>query len=259
MIDFVDERDRKKELLFFDKKESVPQNEYDVFLRENRGVLDAIGRVCSHSIYVLDYVKQNFLYVSANPSFLSTAPRDEVTRLGFEFYWEQLHPEDFEVLRHVKQKAVDFLKPLPIETWVEYTLSINLRVKDGHGGYIVTNHRWTPLQFTTDGHLWLSLCAVSLAVDSVFEDVYIQFSSSQVRWVLNRKSNGWVLLSSIALTDAEKRLITLAAQGLSIADMADRLHKSEITVKKYRKSLFEKFNVTSMNDVIVTAMTHKLL
>ena len=42
-------------------------------------------------------------------------------------------------------------------------------------------------------------------------------------------------------------------------DMAARLNESVDSIKKYRKALFEKLGVNSMNEAIVFAMSHQYL
>lgn len=57
-------------------------------------MLDAVSRLTYQSIYVLDYCKMNFLYVSDNPIFLCGSSREEVMAKGFDFLIEQCKPEE---------------------------------------------------------------------------------------------------------------------------------------------------------------------
>lgn len=222
-------------------------------------ILASVSRVCYPSFYVVDYYRHNFFYVSDNPLFLGGKPAEEVMRLGYEYFLEQIHPEDYGVMIAVKKSAIQFLHGLPPETWTRYTLSLNIRMRDGYGGYIMTNHRWTPMRLSPDNHLWLSFCAVTLAVDSHSSDAYISSLHNDRRWIPRDGYEGWDMVDKVRLKSDEVHLIKLAAQGLTMDDMACRLNKSVDSVKKYRKALFKKLGVNSMNEAIVFAMTYQLL
>lgn len=244
--------------LFSEGREPLPEECY-----KNLGtcfdVLASVSRVCYPSFYVVDYYRHNFFYVSDNPLFLGGKPSEEVMRLGYEYYLEQIHPDDFRMMIEVKKSGIQFLYGLPPDTWTRYTLSLNLRMKDGYGGYIMTNHRWTPMRLSPDNHLWLSFCAVTLAVEHHSSNAYISSSHTDRKWIPRDGYEGWDMVDKVRLKSDEVHLIKLAAQGLTMDDMADRLNKSVDSIKKYRKALFKKLGVNSMNEAIVFAMTHQLL
>ena len=53
---------------------------------------DALARSTNHSIYLIDYNRRNFLYVSPNPLFLCGRSPEEVRRKGYAFYFEVVPP-----------------------------------------------------------------------------------------------------------------------------------------------------------------------
>ena len=244
--------------LFSDGREPLPDECYKE-LETCCDILASVSRVCYPSFYVVDYYRHNFFYVSDNPLFLGGKPSEEVMRLGYEYYLEQMHPDDFRELVEIKRSAIRFLYGLPPDTWTRYTLSLNLRVKDGYGEYIMTNHRWTPMRLSPDNHLWLSFCAVTLAVESHSPNPYIASSHTDRKWIPRDDRQGWDMVDKVTLKPDEVHIIKLAAQGLTMDDMAARLNKSVDSIKKYRKALFEKLGVNSMNEAIVFAMSHQYL
>jgi hypothetical protein len=52
--------------------------------------LDAFARTTYKSIYVIDYYRKNFLYVSDNPLFLCGMSAAQVQEMGYEFYIKQV-------------------------------------------------------------------------------------------------------------------------------------------------------------------------
>lgn len=65
----------------------VPESEY-ARVEPYVEMLECMSRLTYQSIYVIDYWKKNFLYVSDNPLFLCGRTRDEVLAKGYDFYFE---------------------------------------------------------------------------------------------------------------------------------------------------------------------------
>ena len=49
--------------------------------------VEAFARVTYQSVYLIDYYRQEFLYVSDNPLFLCGHTAKEVKELGYSFSW----------------------------------------------------------------------------------------------------------------------------------------------------------------------------
>ena len=73
-------------------------------------MLEAVSRLTYQSIYVMDYCKMNFLYVSDNPIFLCGRTREEVMAMGFDFLLEQCKPEEVHALIEINRASLDFFQ-----------------------------------------------------------------------------------------------------------------------------------------------------
>ena len=65
--------------------------------------------------------------------------------------------------------------------------------------------------------------------------------------------------SDFGLTDREKDILVLIAQGFSNADIAERLFLSEGTVRNYTKGIFKKLGVSARTQAAVVAIKHGLV
>ncbi len=61
------------------------------------------------------------------------------------------------------------------------------------------------------------------------------------------------------LTEREKEILGLIAQGLSNADIAEQLFLSEGTIRNYTKNLFQKLGVTARTQAAVVALKNGLV
>ncbi|GLD45188.1 putative nitrate/nitrite response transcriptional regulatory protein NarL [Mycobacterium kiyosense] len=62
-----------------------------------------------------------------------------------------------------------------------------------------------------------------------------------------------------ALTERETQVITMMADGLSVPQIADRLHLARSTVKTHTRSLYEKLGVADRGAAVAEAMRRRLL
>ena len=75
----------------------------------------------------------------------------------------------------------------------------------------------------------------------------------------NIKVNQWVMTGKITLTEAEKTVLRLSAQGLTISEIEKLLHRSKSTIDTHRKSIFKKLKAKSMIEAIGYAQMYRLI
>ena len=82
-----------------------------------------MSRLTYQSIYVIDYWKKNFLYVSDNPLFLCGRTRDEVLAKGYDFYFEVCEQSELAALVEINEAAFRFYNRLPVADRTAYSIS----------------------------------------------------------------------------------------------------------------------------------------
>lgn len=70
-------------------QEELDYSRVDEYVRS----AEAFSRSSYQSVYIIDYYKQDFLYVSPNPMFLCGLLAERVKELGYRFYLDHV-PED---------------------------------------------------------------------------------------------------------------------------------------------------------------------
>jgi len=222
--------------------------------------VDSFARVTYQTVYVIDYYKQNFLYVSDNPLFLCGLTAEEVKELGYSFYINHVVPEDLELLLEVNMAGFLFYKDVPIEERKEYTLSYDFCIKDKISGKkSLINHQITPMRLTENGQLWLALCAVCLSSNTTSGNIVVTRKNSSKQWSFDRKSRKWKEVLRPKLKNVEIEVLRLSAMGYTMSEIADEVHRSQDTVKMYRKDIFEKLNVDNIAAAISYAKNHRLI
>ena len=222
--------------------------------------LDAFARTSYKSLYVVDYYKQDFLYVADNPLFLGELSADEVKEKNFEYYINHIYDTDLSLFLEVHNALFSFLADIPVENRTEYTLNHSFRIKIKQNKIIPVNHKITPLLLTPEGHIWLALCTVSISSGENMDSVEITHQYSRDKWLYNAQTQKWKKdINVIELSEEEKEVLRLVAQGSTMDKISNSMYKSIYTVKGYRKHIFEKFGTNSITQAVAYAINNKLI
>lgn len=222
--------------------------------------VDAFSRMTYKSVYIIDYYKKNFLYVSENPLLLCGLSASEVKDIGYRFYIDNVPPEDVERLLKINEAGFHFSKDIPAKEKRHYTLSYNFRIINTISKKVQTiNHLLTPLKMLPDGTIWLAMCVASLPTRAGGQDVVMFNNRTNERWDLDVEHNLWRRVPHIALTEQETQVIKLSAMGYTMHEIAEQICRSFDSVKGYRKSILEKFGTDNIAEAINYAMTYRLI
>ncbi|MDE6303224.1 MAG: helix-turn-helix transcriptional regulator [Paramuribaculum sp.] len=219
---------------------------------------EAFSRSTYQSVYIIDYFRQNFLYVSPNPMFLCGLSPEQVMKLGYRFYLEYVPEDEQSFLIDLNRAGFDFFNDLPVEERKDWYISYDFHIINS-GKKILINHKLTPLTLTSDGRIWLALCVVSASNHISPGHIEIHHTDSPDYFEYNRLTRRWDRRSMPTLTDGEKSVITLSIQGYTMNEIGDKMCLSPDTIKKYRKQIFEKLGVRNISEAIIAATNNKLL
>lgn len=222
-------------------------------------VIKAFSRLSYQSIYVIDYEKRAFEYVSDNPLFLAGLSPDEVLKLGYEFYQNHVPEEDLKMLIDINNAGFDFYEKIPLKERKEYIISYDFHLRSAAKKTILINHKLTPIFLTESGKIWKAVCVVSLSTNPSAGNVMIGKQNSDSVWDLDLSSNQWIKRKKTKLSEREIQILSHYSCGLSIVEIAETLFISVDTVKFHRRKLFDKLNVSSIQEALATAVTNKLI
>lgn len=219
---------------------------------------EAFSRSTYQSVYIIDYFKQNFLYVSPNPMFLCGLTPEQMMKLGYRFYLEYVPEDEQQFLIDLNEAGFSFHNTIPVKERKDWYISYDLNILNG-GRKILVNHKLTPLVLTSDGRIWLALCVVSVSTHTSPGHIEMHRVGTPDYVEYNRNTRRWDKRQMPTITDGEKAVLTLSIQGYTMSEIADRICLSPDTIKKYRQRIFEKLNVRNISEAIVAATNNKLL
>ena len=223
--------------------------------------LSALTRISNMSIYIVDYHKKGYLYVSSNPLFLCGYERDEVLKLGFDYYSKVVLPEDMPMLLEVNEKGFEYFYEQGHDSEARYNLFISYDFTMCHknGQKFKVNHKLTPFALSSDGNMWLSLCLVTLSIQEKSGNVYIQHFNSPNRLEYSFKTKRWKSVPAVTLTEREKEILRLSAQGYTEQNIAGKLFVERSTVRFHKNNILSKFGVNNMMEAVYYSAVNQLI
>lgn len=218
-----------------------------------------MSRALYQSVYIIDYHKNEFLYVSDNPLFLCGHTAKEIKDGGYSVHAQHVSEEEIKKLLEINRVGFKFFEANITQEdrhlcYFTYDFHIPL-----NGKKALINHKLMPMLFTKDGRIWIAICIVSLSTRSFSRDLELHFESSPRYWRYNLSSHKWDEKRMIELSNEEKIVLQLCSQGFTIKEIAEIMCRSVDTIKFYRRSLFEKTKKKNIIGVLNFANLYKLL
>lgn len=218
----------------------------------------AFARSTHQCVYIIDYFKQNFLYVSENLAYWCGQPAEKIRDFGYKFYLDYVPEKEQQMLLEINKKGFNLFNEIPIAERPDYTISYDFHIRHGKKLRLV-NHHLTPIVLTKDGRIWLALCTLSMSARNTPGYIILKKSGSKAYYEYSLDKHKWIKKEGITLSEAERDVLTLSAQGYTMNDIAEKLCKSVDTIKACKRALFAKLDVKNIAEALSYATNYKLL
>lgn len=246
---------------FFSLKNTVNNISADEQVQTNDYLepIKAFARTTYNSIYVIDYQKKGFDYVSENPLFLCGHTGEEVREMGYLFYFKYVLKQDLDLLLKINTVGFEFYDKIPASERKFHTISYDFHLKNQEGKIILINQKLTPLFLTNDGKIWKAICIVSLSNEQHSGNIQIFKKGDNKIFKYDLEGDFWKSEEKIELSDREKEVLSFSIRGFTINEIADAIFVSPDTVKFHRRKLFDKLGVNNISEAVAFATNNKLI
>ncbi|TAJ10135.1 LuxR family transcriptional regulator [Marinilabiliaceae bacterium JC017] len=221
--------------------------------------LQAVSKLIGLGFYVIDYHSRKFIYVSDDPLFLCGYTKEEVKEMGYSFYFKVVPKEDLRMLNEMNAAGFSFFYELNIEERNKVHISYDFNICHKNGSIILINHKLTPLALTEDGNIRLALCLFSLSSARKSGNVHITIDNDPTKYRYNFKRKQFEKIVYKGLTQQEKRVLALTAQGKKTKDIAELLFITDETVKFHKSNIIKKLKVKNSAEAVYFGILNKML
>jgi DNA-binding CsgD family transcriptional regulator len=232
-------------------------------------------------ILVEEYIRLCELFSSAwNTGFaLLCIPADELlfvssgftketgitnNRLGEnigETYSRLIHPKDLPVAKKVYTHTIAVFNKLhkynATDNFIITRFNFRLLNPDGH--YRHTTVVLKPAYFSKHGTPLLAYVAHIPEQRFGHERFILYNADKQLRMYYTCTSNKFIEADAASLGKIETRILSLTAQGYSESKIAGELNIKPDLVKYYKKSIYKKFHISTINEAVYIAIKNRLI
>ncbi len=203
------------------------------------------SRFIDQCIYISDQRNSRFLYISENPLLFDGHSINLIKEKGFEFFINNAPKEETAILSRIRDAHSKFFEDLLPEEKLEHSISYNFHL-ERKNKQIPVNHKKIPILLDKSGHVWLTIGIISIASTHNIGQVQIKNERTKKSYFHDFEKSEWLLQDAVSLSDREREIIILSAQGLTNSAIAKRVHLSEASVKFYKTKVFRKLRVNNI-------------
>jgi len=218
----------------------------------------AFARSTYQCIYIIDYFKREFVYVSESLALLCGLPANKILDFGYNLYLEHVPEKEVEMLMEINQKGFDLFSTIPIYERMDYSIQYDFHLRNERKAYLI-HHTLTPLALTQNGKMWLALCTVSMSSRNTPGHIVMKKENSKEYHEYDLARHKWILKEAIALSETERDVLWLSTQGYTMNDIADKLCKSVDTIKSCKRNLFARLGVKNIAEALYHVVNYRLL
>lgn len=120
-------------------------------------------------------------------------------------------------------------------------------------------YRFSPLSEDIKGNPVHFIVAVSFATGYLEKKLMAMNQHDGKREIYNPMTSQWNEWKIPKLTAIEINVLALSAQGFSVNEIAQALHKAVDTIKSARKRIFRKFQVENITQAVLYALNNKVI
>lgn len=119
--------------------------------------------------------------------------------------------------------------------------------------------KFTPFSEDDNGSLRYLLCSLSLSSGTHPETLQTLNTITSERDYYDFSTKSWNRFSSTLLSEIERHVLSLSAEGLSVPEISEIVCRAQDSVKSIRKRIFEKFGARNITEAIIYATNYKII
>jgi DNA-binding CsgD family transcriptional regulator len=223
--------------------------------------MDAFFSACMESMYIIDFQKQRFIYLSNHDFLFGEYSSDEIMQMGYGFYRKTVHPKDLPVLMKIFEKIQQ--KPDTVDSQDREVLYFSFTIrfaicseKKETVEYVNVHHKVIPI--FSNGEIQKGICSLSLSESENLGNLRRYWNDNTFdEYVF--KTEKWTTGHKEGLTKSEKNVMLWIMQGITHTVIAARLGITLSGVDMILRRLRTRFHVDTKAQLRTYVNIHSLL
>ena len=223
-------------------------------------ITDVAENLCQMMVrpcYILDFHKNGVTYASESMGLIVGLKPAEIVGMEHKFYRDYIHNDDLLMIDELWEKTCKFFASDDNLLGCQYHLRFHLKLRT-ESGYRLFNHTSFPLLWSKGGHVMVVVCTLSPSSRKESGNASLFLPNVRRLFRYDFHIHKWKERDIPSLSERERDVVRLSAQGLSVAEIATTMCKSVESVKLYRQQLFRKLGVNNMSAAMTFILNHGL-
>ncbi len=250
---------------FYDvfKNEFSSVSDFDSFSpNEIMGIYDsAYTNINDSFVYIYDYKKANYKYISQNIEKVLGIPVEEIQEKSLKILKEIIHPDDYSVCLSVDPLLYNYYLSYGMEKGYDIKTSYDYRLFNRNiNKYIRVLQQNMILEFNKRDEIIYSFGLVTditsckRSNNTIMKIEGPEENDLKVFVYLPNSDNYKYSISAIELN-----VLKLFSKGYSTKDISEMLNRSPHTIDTYRKKLQKKTNTHNTTELVSVAISNRLI
>lgn len=199
--------------------------------------------------------ERSYLYYGGVAEALGIAVRGTssvICSIWEEEIFSHIHPDDLSEKHLQELRFLHFLRGIPEEKRVDYSIESCIRMRNAEGDYVWIRHRMYYVATHANGCVWLALCLYGFPAGEPFscrvinsaDGLVTEWDSDVCKGLLSRR---------------EVEILLWIEKGKRSKEIAEALSISVNTVNRHRQNILEKLQVDNSFQACKVARELKLL
>lgn len=223
------------------------------------GFLDKLSSIIPESIHVLDIRHRRFCYISPNDLVLCGYSTKDALKDRDGFLQEIVYPADYTLWTEMHTAILQYLKNEEEKQEEIDCFSCTYRLQRRHTFLANPLPQMIFLRIKPDwkdGELCYLIYTAGISTIKEAGNLRMYHKNGSIYKVYDFKSKRWKQNTIEPLTEYEKVILILAGQGYTIVEIARILCKGYNTVCNWRKQIYSKFKVHTIQEAVELAYHH---
>lgn len=218
----------------------------------------AVARMTFALVYLWDNSRQRFLYLSDNRDLLGGRSAARIMAMGLDELKELVPDDDLRLLHQVAQSFEANYSRIPVPLRSEVVVYLNFQIGRGNGSLLV-NQKISWLDVDDHGRPNIIFGIGTPSVHRTERNIFFKIESANIFRYFDPETSLWHETHRIHITDDERRMLRLSQSGYSSKEIASMMNKSADTIGFYRKSVYEKLDVSNIAEAVAHAVHYGII
>lgn len=215
--------------------------------------LDILSQIDTRTYFILNTKTYQFVYRSTSPLLFCHSTEQQTANYGISEYMTNICPEHLQYL----QKSIQCIrndytlhKKIQDDSHIHFHFSHTIYINKKA---VSISQSLIPLRINDNTLAGLFIGTVSPMYNLRQQIAFLCHAGNNNKTIYyyNKTTDNWSMSKEVELSNNMLNMVQLANLGLSIKQIAEKMNKSEDTIKFYRRKLFDIFQVDNIHDALL--------